>query len=243
MTYLRWLIPILAACGGNGGGGGGGGDDDNDGVDAPLLTGCGVLNASIRDFTVAHPDFEKVIGVAEQGIMRDQLDADHKPVYARAGASGSVSGPDSFNQWYRDVPGVNQRIEVQLPMVENPPGTYTFDDQDFFPIDGRGLGGEVMGHNYLFTTEVQASFTYRGGERFLFNGDDDVFVFINDRLALDLGGVHEAQEAEIDFDAKAAQLGIQVGNTYSFSLFHAERHTVESHMRMVTTIDCFVVLL
>jgi len=66
-------------------------------------------------------------------------------------------------------------------------------------------------------------------------------VFANNRLALDLGGVHGAETASIDFDASAQTLGLAVGSTYHLDVFHAERHTTESHFRMSTTIDCLVI--
>jgi fibro-slime domain-containing protein len=66
-------------------------------------------------------------------------------------------------------------------------------------------------------------------------------VFVNDRLALDLGGVHGAESQTIDFDAQAGVLGLTHGGTYHLDVFHAERHTTESHFRMATTIDCFVI--
>jgi fibro-slime domain-containing protein len=66
-------------------------------------------------------------------------------------------------------------------------------------------------------------------------------VFVNNRLALDLGGVHGTETAMIDFDAKAGQLGIATGGTYHLDVFHAERHTVSSDFRMVTTINCFII--
>lgn len=203
---------------------------------------CTQLDAVLRDFRSDHPDFEHATSTDDRGIVERQLAPDNKPIYAHTGATPTVSGRTSFDQWFHDVPGVNLRFEQQLPLVEGPPGTYTFDDQTFFPLDGMGWPNqEVYGHNFLFTTEIHTSFRYRGGERFQFNGDDDVLVFVNDRLALDLGGVHVAEDGMIDFDARATELGLAVGETYPLAVFHAERHTDQSHFKMVTSIDCFIV--
>ena len=162
-------------------------------------------------------------------------------MYAPAGATATVSGQASFDQWYRDVPGTNLTFQQVLPLTENPTGTFTYDNQALFPLDNVGFGNEGNVHNFHFTSELHTSFVYRGGEVFQFTGDDDLFVFVNDKLAIDLGGVHGAQSLEIDFDARAAELGIQIGMTYTLDLFHAERHTTESTFRIVTTIDCFII--
>ena len=115
---------------------------------------------------------------------------------------------------------------------------YGFDDSEFFPIDGDGLGNESNPHNYHFTLELRTEFTYEGEEIFYFRGDDDLFVFINGKLALDLGGVHGPLEGTIDLDAQAQDLGIQPGQTYALDFFFAERHTVQSNFRIETTIEC-----
>ncbi len=220
------------------------GSDDATGDDSVLPTGdatqCGTLTAVFRDFQTAHPDFEKALG-DDRGLVQTNLGIGNKPVYAPAGATGTVSGATSFDQWYRDVAGTNMHFEQPLPLAEAPPGTFTFENLSFFPLDNIGFGNEGDNHNFHFTTEIHTTFKYRGGEVFSFTGDDDVFVFVNKKLGLDLGGIHGVESSTIDFDATASALGITVGSVYQLDVFHAERHTTESNFRMVTTIDCFII--
>jgi len=219
-------LPELGA--GNGGGAAG----SQSGLD------CEPLRLVIRDFTQEHPDFESFTGNGLDGIVEEDLGSDQKPVYAHAGGTAHTSGPDAFAQWYHDVDGVNQRVEVDITFQEMSPGVFGYDNGNFFPIDGRGFGnGPIPQHNFLFTTEAHTLFTYGGGEVFTFRGDDDLWIFVNGKLAVDLGGLHPQLEETIDFDASAARLGIEVGGTYPMDIFHAERHTTQSNFRIETTID------
>jgi fibro-slime domain-containing protein len=204
---------------------------------------CGELTAVFRDFKEDFVDFEGSGLGDDRGLVRDDLGADGKPVYAPAGATATVSGAASFDRWYRDVDGVNLHFEQPLALTETSPGVFVFEDAEFFPLDGMGWPNqEIIGHNFHFTTEIHGTFKYRGGEKFTFRGDDDVFVFVNGKLALDLGGVHGPQERTIDFDAQAAHLGISPGQTCALAVFHAERHTSQSTFRIETSIDCLVVV-
>jgi fibro-slime domain-containing protein len=246
------VVLALSACGDDDGGGGGGdgganvGDGganmgDGGGGNGDGGPQCGQLMAVIRDFKAEHPDFEANIGTVT-GIVENTLGSDDIPVYAPSGSTAVTTGATEFDQWYRDVSGVNMRFSIPIPLTETTPGNFVFSDDTFFPIDGMGWPNEeLLGHNFHFTTEIRGTFKYRGGEVFTFTGDDDVWVFVNRKLALDLGGVHGPLSGTIDFDAMASALGISVGGVYRLDLFHAERHTSMSNFRMETSIDCLVI--
>jgi len=95
------------------------------------------------------------------------------------------------------------------------------------------------GHNFGFTSEVRTWFEFQGDEELYFSGDDDVWVFINRRLALDLGGLHPLRSGSFVLDTPTASaLGLVSGNVYEIALFHAERHTNASNFNL--TLNGFV---
>jgi fibro-slime domain-containing protein len=193
------------------------------------------LTGTIRDFNAYNPaDFEDGVSfVVDPGIVQTILGVDKKPVYA-GGTLGTTHGAAAFDQWYNDVPGVNMSKSYSVTLTNSiaHPDVYTYANNAFFPIDNELLGNEGRDHNFHFTYEIHTQFTYESGQTFEFTGDDDVWVFINDQLAIDLGGVHPAISALVDLDT----LGLTPGSTCDFDLFFAERHTTQSDFRIDTSI-------
>lgn len=192
------------------------------------------LTGVIRDFSVNHPDFEYVIAT-DIGIVQKQISlSDRKPVYNGNPTTPTTTGKDNFDQWYRDVQGVNSRTTLTIELLdEDNDGIYTYVNNAFFPIDGELGGNEDFSHNYHFTFEIHSQFTYEKGQEFKFSGDDDVWVFINNELVVDIGGVHTTLTGSVKLD----DLGLTEGATYPFDFFFAERHTVESNFMIETSIE------
>jgi fibro-slime domain-containing protein len=115
----------------------------------------------------------------------------------------------------------------------------------FFPLENRlfgnspltptriGLNLVSMNRNYHFTLELNLEFTYRRGtgQAFAFNSDDDLWAFIDGKLAIDLGGMHNNASQVVELD----RLGLEEGKTYPMKIFYAERRRPYAYFRMATT--------
>jgi fibro-slime domain-containing protein len=143
--------------------------------------------------------------------------------------------------------------EQWRPGVDGNPLFFPVDEDTFTPEEERSLAqvpefydlslpvdvddsGQQRMHNFSFTSEVRYWFKYESDNRYQldFVGDDDVWVFINKRLAVDLGGLHSPEAGSVTLDeATAAELGnMQSGNVYEVAVFQAERHTTASSYKL-----------
>jgi len=193
------------------------------------------------------------VGWNDVDIVTDTLGTDQKPVYKNA-TSNTVTthGKSQFDQWFRDVQGTNLHIDYPLKLTQDATGAFQYDSEKsgvpysgpngtdmkmFFPIDdvspnATAWGNQGLLHNYSFTVELHTKFVYHGGEFFHFRGDDDVFVFINGKRVINLGGIHGPETADVQVDT----LGLTKESEYPLDFFYAERHTGGSNMLLTTSL-------
>lgn len=153
---------------------------------------------------------------------------------------------------------INRPFLTDLAFTPLDDGTWEFRDKAYFPLDNRlplrwrkikatdpdpyghlitgRLGtADLSQHNYGFTVELHAVGTYRAGtgQSISFAGDDDVWIFINGKIAVDMGGIHGAQTGTVDLDKAAASLGLADGMDFKVDLYFAERRVTESTCHII----------
>ena len=194
------------------------------------------------------------------GMVENRLDADGRLV---KGSKDCYSS--HLDYWFKTFPpselyGHRNDTCIELMLTKDDEGywTYSSGNNGFFPIDdfnhpyfnsilnGEGNyrdGGQMIDasgrvRNFSFTMEMHTEFPYHEGtgQTFFFSGDDDVWVFINSQLVIDLGGVHGRMEHMVNLDESQAALGLENGKIYSLDMFYCERKTNNSNFEMRTNL-------
>ncbi len=186
------------------------------------------ITALVHDHSVTENAFQNsnIQGGLELNIAGEFLDANGRIQKGTSNASESADMPS----WFAMDPRYDTCVTLEL--TKGYDGSWEFDSDKtngFFPIDNFqpfGGGAEIKaGRNVSFTMEMRTQFTYYEGSNqiFEFEGDDDVWVYVNGKLAIDLGGLHEALPGSVSLDAVKTEFGLVDGESYNLDMFYCER--------------------
>ncbi|MBQ3470123.1 hypothetical protein IJH23_00165 [Candidatus Saccharibacteria bacterium] len=209
-----------------------------------------IYNSELRDALMARQFewtrceyYNKAI---EEGLAEFSLSKEYLPV----AVSGELT-PNremDFSRWFSTVEGKSQAYAGILKMNYRAEGAeFSFIDPEFYPLDmaefSDGDFTNEDGHNHLFTMNFAVPFSplLSGKEEFSIEADDDTFVFVGDKLVLDMGGVHESivgrflinESGEIYSavgEEELAYSGVKVSRDEGsiVRIFHADRDSSES---------------
>ena len=195
-----------------------------------------VVSGIVRDF-LASGDFGRTEAQADTAIsiVAPALGSDRKPAFAPSATPLTIGSASTFAQWWNDDASANRRVSHTLVLgngLAGDPRIFGFESSSFFPIDGQGFGDNP---NRYFTYEIHNAVAYAAGEQLVFRSSDDLWVFVNGKLAVALGGVHDLQTQTLDLDSFAAANGLVAGTTYPIDIFFAHRGSLHTPALTIQT--------
>lgn len=173
--------------------------------------------AVVRTFAPGHPDhnipdglhgFE--VGVTTQNMLLDDL-RDQRPVLDAENSPPSTSGWQTFfQQWYHTVPGVNNHTVAQINATD----------------DGwMGVRVENIADDQMVTMELHWSLRYKPGcEVHVAHTDGDAWVFVDNYLHIDGGGVHASEN--VFPKTPLSHRGLSTDTAFKAVAFFAQRHAL-----------------
>ena len=184
----------------------------------------------------------------EKGLVEYELSSEYLPVATGNGKLTPNLGLSNLDGWFEAVEGKSASYTGALKLEYQENGAeFAFYHDKFYPLDGAEFSnGDTVnadGHNHLWTMSFAVPFTVlnSGNEGFAIRADDDTFVFVGDKLVIDMGGIHDAttgrfvitNEGEVytaveDEDLAYSGVKLNAGDSSIVRIFHADRDSADS---------------
>ena len=201
--------------------------------------------AQTRQFEWGECDYH--VKEVEKGLVGYELGEDHFPVF-NAGQLTTNRGLGDATRWFQTVEGKSASYLGTLGLKFEVAGSdFYFHRDEFYPMDevkfSEGDSVNRDGHNHLFTMSFAIPFTalLNGQEQMEITADDDTFVFVGDKLVIDMGGVHDAMTGRFAIhkdgevyassgNEEMAYTGVKFnsGDSPMVRIFHADRDAADS---------------
>lgn len=183
--------------------------------DEAFLSGTNTKNAKLGNVynNVAFPFTKKAIFDEDQGVDYWYFDSQDTTLYLKQDIKQ--------DQYFLKSSTDEQEREKSRNLESNSTSkTITKNDKTvssygYFPFNETATSGVASTYNYGFGTKLQMDFTLtddgmvetekadgtteKTSIKFFFSGDDDVWVFIDGKLALDIGGAHGEVSGLLEF--------------------------------------------
>lgn len=186
----------------------------------------------------------------EQGLVEYELDEKSLPVATGAGKMVTNRGLTDFTRWFSNVEGKSKAYSGTLKLTYGEGAEFSYENAEFYPLDEADFSaGDSVNekHNKLFTMNFAVPFTVTasGDESFEITADDDTFVFVGNRLVLDMGGIHQAMTGRVTINTAGEVYASVGGEDLAYSgtkvtanegaivrIFHADRDSADSVLKM-----------
>ena len=115
----------------------------------------------------------------------------------------------------------------------------TGSDQALPRTQGCSQQGQQGYRNFGYTMESHLMFSYygTGDEHFEFQGDDDLWIFIDGELAADVGGTHLPINANLNIQDYAASHGWAPNTLHRMDIFYAERQSNGANLKLTVSLN------